>query len=280
MQWPARTSGGSVPASAPSGCLQDCRRLWRTNVAQRLHSLRRRLSRSLRRRPPRRLRLLLLRRPRALLCHRSSVPDTGSAASASRALRIASCLNDVQAANLQHGSRHAYRYSDLAVDLAFESLTLCGYKGQQFHARTEEGRMPLARSTIYRRLSISCLSPIVAVGYTGQGFDNAVRWMLQVHKGRWPFGTLCNDATAARSGLSASKGQLFGLATLRQIYVPPELAEFADLINKHQLGKQRRRRAAQRPPTPSSRCGRWRSTSWTGAACTSSPALRTATRPT
>ena len=79
-----------------------------------------------------------------------------------RACQISGSLNSVQGANLLRADRRGYRYSDLSVDLAFESLMLCGYKGQQFHARTEEGRMPLSRATILRRLQLSCLSPITS----------------------------------------------------------------------------------------------------------------------
>ena len=69
-----------------------------------------------------------------------------------RARQISGSLNDVQGANLLRAGRRGYRYSDLSVALALESLMLCGYKG---HARTEEGRMPLSRATILRRLQLS-----------------------------------------------------------------------------------------------------------------------------
>ena len=152
-----------------------------------------------------------------------------------RACQISGSLNSVQGANLLRADRRGYRYSDLSVDLAFESLMLCGYKGQQFHARTEEGRMPLSRATILRRLQLSCLSPITTVGFSPAIFDNAVRWMRDVHGVDCPFCTICNDATATRSELSAYKAQVLGLATLRQIHVPAELAEFVELINEHGL---------------------------------------------
>lgn len=164
------------------------------------------------------------------------------AADQQRAQRLSSILHSTQQANLLKYGRNGYRYDDpIVIDLAFEGLTLCGYKGQQFHALTEEGRYPRSRSTIYRRLATNCLSPLTEVGYTSQRFDDAMRFYLEHYGEHYqrkpPFFALSNDPTAVAGQLTARRpdGGLFGLATLRAIYVPPDLAGFMKLLKEHRL---------------------------------------------
>lgn len=164
------------------------------------------------------------------------------AADQQRARRLSLVLHSTQQSNLLKYGRNGYRYDDpIVIDLAFEGLTLCGYRGQRFHALTEEGRYPRARSTIYRRLAMDCLSPLTEVGYTSQRFNDAVGFYLghyaEHYRKNARFFTLSNDMTAVAGRLTARRqdGALFGLATLRALYVPPDLAGLMKLIDEHRL---------------------------------------------
>ncbi len=120
---------------------------------------------------------------------------------------------------------------------AFESLALCGYKGQQFHARTEEGRMPLSKKTIFRRLSVDYLSPLTEVGFTAQRFLDARQFYTRCFPVHLKFFTLSNDMTAVTREITPRRSDLalLGGATLKALYVPDSLTGIVELINKYGL---------------------------------------------
>jgi hypothetical protein len=162
------------------------------------------------------------------------------AASQERARALAEVINEQQSKNLSRPDRHGYRYDMRAAAIGFVHLRGGGQRMQATLARTEEGRYPLRAETIVRQLRVECVAPFTEVGFTMQRFRDAAAYFRDVCRYELPFVTICNDATVLRPEVMPRQkdGALFGLGTLKAVYVPGTVAELERLVQVHQLARQ------------------------------------------
>lgn len=157
-----------------------------------------------------------------------------------RARSLAQVMNEQQSKNIERRNRHGYRYDMRAAAIGFIHLRGGGRRTQATLARTEEGRYPLSPQTIVRHLRVECVAPFTEVGFTMQRFRDAAAFFRNVCRYELPFVTICNDATVLRPEVMPrlKDGALFGLGTLKAVYVPSTVAELERLVQVHHLARQ------------------------------------------